>query len=203
MNDALREQISALMDGELAADQSRFLLRRMDADPTLAKCWSRYQVAAQVLRHRQALLAPLPGNFAESVMTQVQRGDRSHFGMRILRWAGGGAIAAAVTVFALVSFRPGGPTPPATTGLAVMPATTLPARPAASATAETFMPIAPSFDYAQPASFDTGVFSMPRYDQRSPYEAAWHQHAQAPIVLLVAPRQTTAPSPTTAPPARQ
>jgi sigma-E factor negative regulatory protein RseA len=202
MSDALREQISALMDGELAADQTRFLLRRMDADQTLARCWSRYQTAALIVRRHGTLLAPLPTGFAESVMTQIQQGDRGHFGMRVLRWAGGGAVAAAVAVFALVSYRPGVvPTPQAS--LAAVPAAVTPARALAPRAAETFMPIAPSFDYAQPASFDTGVFSMPRYDLRAPLEPALHQHPQAPFVLLVTPHQAAAPSPVPTPPQRQ
>ncbi|PSD48587.1 anti-sigma factor, partial [Stenotrophomonas maltophilia] len=31
-----REQLSALVDGELGADEARFLLRRMEHDPELA-----------------------------------------------------------------------------------------------------------------------------------------------------------------------
>jgi len=33
--------LSALLDGELPADELRFLLRRLDADAELARRWSR------------------------------------------------------------------------------------------------------------------------------------------------------------------
>ena len=44
-----REQLSALMDGDLSRDETRFLLRRLDADTDLARSWSHYQIASDVL----------------------------------------------------------------------------------------------------------------------------------------------------------
>ncbi|MDO4709117.1 MAG: sigma-E factor negative regulatory protein [Pseudomonadota bacterium] len=44
------EQLSALLDGELDADRSRFLLRRLQHDDALADTLSRWQLAADVLR---------------------------------------------------------------------------------------------------------------------------------------------------------
>ena len=37
-----RQQLSALMDGELLADEARFLLRRLQHDRDLAGCWERW-----------------------------------------------------------------------------------------------------------------------------------------------------------------
>ena len=58
-----REQLSALMDGALPADQTRFLLRRLQHDAPLAECWQRWRLAGEVMRG----LAPaqrLPADFA-------------------------------------------------------------------------------------------------------------------------------------------
>jgi sigma-E factor negative regulatory protein RseA len=188
MSNEIREQLSALMDGELPRDQVRFLLRRVDADAQLAQTWTRYQLASSVLR-RSALL-PLREDFADALMQQLGEGQ-SALGRRLLRWAGGGAIAAAVAVFALVSTRPGVNAPQPTATLAASP-------PVASAPAETAnrnlaLPQAPAFDFAQPASFDKsgfegGVISLPRYR---------HDGSEAttlgPYVLLTAPQQTEPP----------
>ena len=38
-----REQLSAMMDGALSADETKFLLRRMEHDDALADCWERWQ----------------------------------------------------------------------------------------------------------------------------------------------------------------
>ena len=60
-----RQQLSALMDGELLADEARFLLRRLQHDHDLAGCWERWQLCGDVLRgHAQA---PAPAGFAERV----------------------------------------------------------------------------------------------------------------------------------------
>lgn len=184
MNDELREQLSALMDGELAADQTRFLLRRIEADATLAQSWSRYQLAGAVLRRQPAACLPLRPGYAQDVWQAVAADARRQTGMRVLRWAGGGAIAAAVAVFALVANQPAVHAP--------VPAATLVAVPAAAASAsraDVFMPIAPSFDYAQPASFDSGVLNLPRYDLHAQYAPLVHANVQAPYVLLIAPEQ--------------
>ena len=57
------------------------------------------------------------------------------------------------------------------------------------------MPTAPSFDYAQPASFDSSVISLPRYDQRLRYAEGLMPNVQAPYVLLIQPSQAPAPAP--------
>lgn len=186
MSQALREQLSALMDGELPKDQMRFLLRGIDADADLAQSWSRFQLAGAVIR-RQAAFVPVAPDFAERVMQAVSaQSPGSGYGVRILRWAGGGAIAAAVAVIALVGTRPSiqSPTPAATIA-------SVPAAPA-QRPQNVFMPIAPSFDYAQPASFDTHVISLPRYDQRLRYADGSMTDGPTPYVLLIQPPQTPA-----------
>ena len=41
--DAVGEQLSALLDGELSADEARFVQRRMASDPALRARWARMQ----------------------------------------------------------------------------------------------------------------------------------------------------------------
>jgi sigma-E factor negative regulatory protein RseA len=117
MNNEVKEQLSALMDGELSRDETRFLMRRLDADTQLAKSWSNYQIASDVLKKRFA--TPMRADFAASVMQviETERLPASRGGL--LRWAGGGAIAAAVAVVALTGTRPlNEPAPPQNTVVA-------------------------------------------------------------------------------------
>jgi sigma-E factor negative regulatory protein RseA len=180
MSDEFREQLSALMDGELPRDQVRFLLRRIDNDLQLAQTWTRYQIAGGVLR-RQAALTPLREDFADVLMRRMAD-EPSGFGVRALRWAGGGAIAAAVAVFALVSTRPTVTTPdPAATLASVPPAAAVPAAPAARLAT----PV-PAFDFAQPASFDS-IIRLPRY-RHDGANAVEPQEMLGPYVLLTAPQ---------------
>ena len=72
-----REQLSALMDGALPADQTRFLLRRLQHDAPLAGCWERWRLTGEVMRG----LAPAQRLPAEVELPQVagrsrRAGDR-------------------------------------------------------------------------------------------------------------------------------
>jgi len=104
--DPVGEQLSALMDGELPPDQVRFLLRRMDSDASLPTQWSRYHAARAALRRQGG--AQLRADFADVLMQRlasetVAAAPRSG---RVLRWLGGGAIAASVAVVALLANKP-------------------------------------------------------------------------------------------------
>lgn len=111
-----REQLSALMDGALPADETRFLLRRLQHDASLAECWERWRLSAEVMRG----LAPaqrLPADFASRVAASL-RGDeaRDHGATGThkpavrapawLRWGGGAAMAASLAVAAFMT-QPG------------------------------------------------------------------------------------------------
>jgi len=190
MSDQIREQLSALVDGELARDELRFLLRRIDSDVQLAHVWTRYQVAGTVLRRQTALL-PLSKDFADVVSARLSSEGSVgglRLGSRVLRWAGGGAIAAAVAVLALVSSRPSGHLPEAAATLAAAaPAAAAISTPSVRATAPA--PMQPAFDFAQraqPASFDTGVIPLPRY--RREFGGAEAQEMLGPYVLLTTPQ---------------
>lgn len=64
-----RQQLSALVDGELSADESRFLLRRLAHDEELAGCHERWQLCGDVLRG--AASAPAPLEFAARVRSAI------------------------------------------------------------------------------------------------------------------------------------
>lgn len=114
-----RQQLSAMLDGELSPDQARFMLRRLDHDTELADCWARWQVCGDVLRGRHHAL--LPADFAAGVARAVADGarlpddaaaaapsaDRRSVGRRagILRWGGGAALVASVAMVALLVGR--------------------------------------------------------------------------------------------------
>ena len=199
-HDAIGEQLSVLMDGELPRDQLRFLLRRIDTDAELSQRWSRYQIMRSALRRQPVL--PLRIDFTEVLMQRiaVEALPIAHRrGATLLRWAGGGAIAAAVAVVALVTTRPvveNMQTPTvAASGSAAPPVS------ADSRAAQTPVPAPVNFDYAQPASFDTGTsfysgaVAIPGYDMRHRYDPNGVNsytgnpvNGFGPYVLLTAPR---------------
>lgn len=183
-----REQLSALMDGELPRDQLRFLLRRIDADTDLPRSWSRYQLTRIVLRRQIA--TPVRADFADALMQRIAQESipsRRRGGV-LLRWAGGGAIAAAVAVVALVTTRPTGELQ--TQGSVVVTATPTAIQDAHVAQSPP-IPALLNFDYyTQPASFDSGPVAIPRDDVvRRRYEtyAGDSKNGGMPYVLLTAP----------------
>ena len=50
MSDLLNEQLSALVDGELAPEETALLLRRLEREPELAQRLARYRLCGEVLR---------------------------------------------------------------------------------------------------------------------------------------------------------
>lgn len=108
MNQQIHEHLSALMDGELERDQTRFLLRRLTNDHELPLRWARYHVVRETLRRQNTLvLAP---DFAAAVSARLEQEATvcPHGAARWLRWGAGGAIAASVAVAALLLTRPAG-----------------------------------------------------------------------------------------------
>ncbi len=210
MSEQLREQLSALMDGAVSGDELRFLLRRLDADTDSVQTWSRYQFASGVL-HRQTML-PLRvrADFSETVMLRIAQESSQPAARRrssgLLRWAGGGAIAAVVAVAALVTTRPAGENQ---NPMDEMPSiVTVPAVPISAPQIDRLstapLPALTNFDYAQPASFDTGVIPLSRYDLRRRYDAgADNVNELTPYVLLTtparAPQISSVPAPSSGP----
>lgn len=102
-----REHLSAGVDGELAGEELRFLLRRFEHDAELRQSWTRYHLARDSLRGQ--LPAVASGGFAARVEQAIAQGAQAESGRRTphwLRWSAGGAIAAGVAVAALMIARP-------------------------------------------------------------------------------------------------
>lgn len=110
-----RQQLSALVDGELAADEARFMLRRLEHDSELSACQERWQVLGDVMRGQAC--APAPLDFSARVRQAVDADARQNgpvlaapapqraarTGWR--RWGGGAALAASVAAVALFMAR--------------------------------------------------------------------------------------------------
>lgn len=106
LNDEIKQQLSALVDGELDRDQTRFLLKRLQSDTELAQCWARWHLAGDNLRGHGS--APLRQDFAQRI-AQALESDAAparRFGGTLVRWAGGFAVAASVALAALLAAAP-------------------------------------------------------------------------------------------------
>lgn len=114
-HDPAKQQLSALMDGELERDQTRFLLKRLQNDVELAGCWQRWHVAGDCLRGQGA--APLRGDFAQRIAQALasEAAPGRGLGASVLKWAGGAAVAASVALAALLAVNPGAPLESGTT----------------------------------------------------------------------------------------
>jgi negative regulator of sigma E activity len=117
-----RQQLSSLIDGELSADEARFMLRRLEHDESLSSCNERWQMLGDVLRGQAC--APAPVDFAERVrasvasepapvmQARVERGpDRQERRGGWRRWGGGAALAASVAAVAMFMTREQLPAP--------------------------------------------------------------------------------------------
>ncbi|MBL8261038.1 MAG: sigma-E factor negative regulatory protein [Xanthomonadaceae bacterium] len=111
-----REQLSAMMDDALSADESRFLLRRMEHDDELADCWQRWQFYGDAMRGGAG--RALPADFAQRVgraiaddiaAVEAAPVHAARGGRPFLYWGGGAALAASVALAALFGSRLGAP----------------------------------------------------------------------------------------------
>lgn len=112
-----REQLSAMMDGALSADETKFLLRRMEHDDALADCWERWQFVGDALRGQTN--RALPADFSRRVGRAIADdlaaaaahepplavGAHGNARGSLLRWGGGAALAASVALAALIGTR--------------------------------------------------------------------------------------------------
>ena len=113
--DALhRQQLSALIDGELSADQARFLIRRLEHDQELSACQERWQIAGDVLRGQLGAVAP--ADFAARVALALPPvvalpGTAADLRARPRRWVAGGALAACMALVAVLLLPGRAPVP--------------------------------------------------------------------------------------------
>lgn len=109
-----RESLSALFDGELRGDASRFALKRLGQDAGWRRACGHWQLAGDVLRGQA--MAAAPAGFAarvsaalasEATQMALARAVPNTPGPAWRRgWVGGAAIAASVAVAALLVARP-------------------------------------------------------------------------------------------------
>jgi hypothetical protein len=106
-----RQQLSALIDGELSPDEARFLLRRLGHDRELSACQDRWQLAGDMLRRVPCRAAPagFADRIAAAVGAECAKADGRSAGAprraaAWLRWSGG-ALAASVAAVALFVAR--------------------------------------------------------------------------------------------------
>lgn len=186
-----REQLSALMDGALPADQTRFLLRRLQHDDSLAGSWERWRMAGETMRG----LAPaqrLPADFAARVSAALH-GDAVHappqvaakgaaHGPAWLRWGGGAAMAASLAVVAALALRPADA--PDTAELAVQVAAATPEAQAPAHHPRTPAPAASDTVADAPAALvaAAAVAAKPVRERRTPVRAPRQEPTAAPMV---------------------
>lgn len=184
MDPTSREDLSALMDGELAAEPTRFLLRRLDHDPELGATWSRWHLIRACLASDASRMSTprLNNDFAARVAVALQaEAEPRHARQRHwARYVGGGAIAAGVAVAALMLNTPnprvGAPAPVAQSGAAPSSAVATSLAEAAPAgnqfTPSWLLSRQPTVLSAQPASanvvYGTGLM-QPDYLRRATY----------------------------------
>ncbi|GAA4862782.1 RseA family anti-sigma factor [Luteimonas vadosa] len=209
-----RQQLSAMLDGELSPDRAKFMLRRLQHDEELAACWERWQVCGDMLRGRGHAL--LPPDFAQRVARAIAHGGvgaeaptaAAGRESRLARWGGSAALAASVAVVAFfVARQLPADVAPATdgmpAGLAAEPAGSPPGLPVA----ETGQPGAPDLGAAAVA----GAFAVAEVPRRAVQRSRGQgqraatrqrqQNAQAPMVAVASQRQApstngaNAPSP--------
>lgn len=175
-----RQQLSALMDGELSPDEARFLLRRLQHDGELNACWERWQLCGDVLRGQAQ--APAPEGFAARVALAVAAEARQPSANqettgaprgRLARW-GGGALAASVALVALFMARQQAPQDDA----------------ASAAPSVAAVPAAPVEGTGVPATADTGTLA----DGAGAAEQALASAATAAVAVASVPRRADAAS---------
>lgn len=110
----LLEQLSAWMDGELPADEARFLQRRLQNDVALREQWERWQLASACLRGQRLrrMDGDLPDRIAAGIAGAANdpRGHRPRLG-----WlATAAALVLAITLVPrMTAVDPGQPAAPA------------------------------------------------------------------------------------------
>lgn len=181
MDSSSREDLSALMDGELAPEPTRFLLRRLDHDPECGATWSRWHLIRACLASDAARMtaAGRDDDFAARVagaLTTAAAPAAHH--RRWMRYVGGSAIAAGVAVAALIlnvpNPRVGTPAPVAESSPAAAPVSTelADAAPTGNHAMPWLLSRQPTALSAQPASanvvYGTGLM-QPDYLRRAGY----------------------------------
>jgi sigma-E factor negative regulatory protein RseA len=114
MSKETREHLSALVDGEISRETSRFLVRRLGTDDELRATWTRYHLVRDCLRHQDGVMAgeDLCDRVSQALENE-QPGRPAHtLPTGWLKPFAGLAIAASVALMAIVAVGPGIPGAP-------------------------------------------------------------------------------------------
>lgn len=119
MTDRIREQMSALLDGELPQDEVGLLVRRLERDEALRRAFGHYVLAGEVLRSPGGPLAS--SGFAAAVSAAIDDAPAQSAPVRTDAWEQGRwwskpafatAVAATAAVFAVLLVQTGAQRPP-------------------------------------------------------------------------------------------
>ena len=106
MNEALKMQISAFVDGELPDNESELLLRRLSQDAAMRQQVAEYLEIGRLLRRDREIpgLAHLRGRISAALGDEVRPApeEKAVVGSSLMTPASGIAVAATVAVVALV-----------------------------------------------------------------------------------------------------
>lgn len=110
MNDAIKTQISAFIDGELPENEAELLLRRMSQDRSLRQQAAEYLALGRALRGERTVagMATLRDRIAAAIdddAIQQEPDQAGQDGPRYLRPLAGVAIAATVAVAAILGLQ--------------------------------------------------------------------------------------------------
>ncbi|MBT8046971.1 MAG: sigma-E factor negative regulatory protein [Xanthomonadales bacterium] len=112
MSKETREHLSALVDGEISRETSRFLVKRLGTDDELRSTWTRYHLVRDCLRHQDGSIAgdDLSARVSSALENEkIARPAVRRMPARWLKPAAGLAIAASVALMAIVAVGPGLP----------------------------------------------------------------------------------------------
>jgi sigma-E factor negative regulatory protein RseA len=117
MTDALNEQLSACLDGELPAAELDLLLKRLERNPELREALGRYTAIGEALRQARPAIASR--SFVDKVMAAIDEEPAvarrpvrlSPRLLRTLRPMAGIGVAATVAALAIFSVQRAGVTP--------------------------------------------------------------------------------------------
>jgi sigma-E factor negative regulatory protein RseA len=111
MSKETREHLSALVDGEISRDTSRFLVKRLGVDEQLRDTWTRYHLVRDCLRHQDGSIAgeDLCARVSSALVDDAPAKAPRAVSAKWLKPFAGLAIAASVALMAIVTVGPGIP----------------------------------------------------------------------------------------------
>jgi sigma-E factor negative regulatory protein RseA len=109
MSKETREHLSALVDGEISPDTSRFLVKRLGSDDELRATWTRYHLVRDCLRHQDGAIAgdELSARISKAIENEQPERQQPSVSRRWLKPVTGMAIAASVALMAISAVGPG------------------------------------------------------------------------------------------------